>query len=99
MEMDENANPYDSCQLETRHWVITDADGNVERVDGPGVVGEYPVMKPGASHFWISGTSYSTTVGEMKGHFTMKNLRNGQPVEINCPTYVMKAPDFVTLTL
>lgn len=41
--MSESAPPQCSCQLETRHWIITDEEGNEERVDGPGVVGK-PVV-------------------------------------------------------
>ena len=40
MKMDENASPDLSCQLVSRHWIITDGDGNDEEVDGPGVVGK-----------------------------------------------------------
>lgn len=91
--MDPKSSVVDSCQLETRHWIITDGNGHVERVDGPGVVGQYPTMRPGGQHFWISGTAYATEVGQMTGHFTMKNLKTGLPVQINCPVYVMKAPE------
>lgn len=41
MSMDADANRSQSCQLETRHWVITDEDGQEEIVDGPGVIGEF----------------------------------------------------------
>ncbi|XP_064594987.1 LOW QUALITY PROTEIN: F-box only protein 3-like [Liolophura sinensis] len=90
MSMSESAPPQCSCQLETRHWIITDEEGNEERVDGPGVVGMFPVMKPGSVYSWISYTAFSTTYGNMKGHFTMKNLRTGEEVNIECPCYHMK---------
>jgi len=39
--------------------------------------GEYPVMRPGVSYTWISGTYFTTTYGNMHGHFTMTNLQTG----------------------
>ncbi|XP_077530876.1 F-box only protein 3-like isoform X2 [Haemaphysalis longicornis] len=77
MSMSEEASERESCQLETRHWIITDENGLEERVDGRGVVGEYPVMCPGAYFSWVSCTSLSTTYGNMKGHFIMRNLHTG----------------------
>lgn len=74
MTMSPDAPQSESCQLETRHWIITDDKGSEEQVDGPGVVGEYPVMYPGASFSWVSSTNFATTYGNMKGHFRMRNL-------------------------
>lgn len=68
----------ESCQLESRHWTLTDERGNVERVEGPGVVGTYPTMRPGTEYTWISSTSFSTPTGVMGGHFLMRNLRSGE---------------------
>ncbi|XP_076466372.1 F-box only protein 3-like isoform X2 [Babylonia areolata] len=90
MSMDESAPPSLSCQLETRHWIITDMDGSEERVDGEGVVGEFPIMKPGVSCAWISCVQFSTTYGNMTGSFTMKNLQSGEKMEIVCPTFHLK---------
>lgn len=90
MSMDEDADKQMSCQLETRHWVITEEDGREEHVDGPGVVGEYPVMSPGATFSWTSCTTFSTTYGNMRGHFTMKKLETGEEISITCPVYHMK---------
>lgn len=75
MSMSPDAPQSESCQLETRHWIITDDKGSEEQVDGPGVVGEYPVMYPGAIFSWVSSTSFTTTYGNMKGHFRMRNLQ------------------------
>uniref|UniRef100_A0A915HJY7 ApaG domain-containing protein n=1 Tax=Romanomermis culicivorax TaxID=13658 RepID=A0A915HJY7_ROMCU len=99
MEMDVGASDLDACQLSTRHWVIKDENGHVDRVDGSGVVGQHPVMKPGALHHWISGVSFKTCLGRMSGHFSMKNLRNGghSMVEILCPEYILRAPKIFTI--
>lgn len=96
ISMDEHASKDLSCQLETRHWVITDEDGREEHVDGPGVVGEYPVMTPGSTFSWTSCTTFSTTYGNMRGHFTMKNLKTGDEMSIMCPVYHMKCLPYRT---
>ncbi|CAN8023275.1 unnamed protein product [Ixodes persulcatus] len=96
MSMPEDALEKDSCQLESRHWIITDENGLEERVDGRGVVGEYPVMCPGAYFSWVSCTSLSTTYGNMKGHFIMRNLETGDLSEVHCPVFHMKCLPYVT---
>lgn len=58
--------------LRSRRWVITDGDGRVEIVEGPGVVGEEPRLAPGAMHEYMSGCPLSTTWGTMEGHFVME---------------------------
>jgi ApaG protein len=56
-------------QLLTRHWKITDGRGMVNHVDGDGVVGEQPVLKPGESHDYVSGCPLSTPSGMMEGQY------------------------------
>ncbi|KAL4232987.1 hypothetical protein ACF0H5_007674 [Mactra antiquata] len=92
LEMDHNSPLELSCRLKSRYWHITDGDGNVEEVRGPGVVGEYPVMKPGAKFDWISCVTFDTPVGEMKGSFTFVNLRTGEEMEVPCPAFKVSAP-------
>ena len=58
-------------QLMSRHWVITDANGRVEEVRGPGVVGEQPVLPPGGSFEYTSGCPLSTPFGSMRGTYQM----------------------------
>ncbi|XP_064490226.1 F-box only protein 3-like isoform X3 [Ornithodoros turicata] len=93
MSMSEEAPEQDSCQLETRHWIITDENGKEERVDGRG---EYPVMYPGAEFSWISCANLPTTYGNMKGHFVMRNLQTGDRIEVQCPVFHMKCLPYVT---
>ena len=61
----------DTVQLVSRHWVITDANNHVEHVKGPGVVGEQPVLAPGASFTYTSGCPLSTPFGMMEGTYQM----------------------------
>jgi ApaG protein len=60
-----------TVQLESRHWIITDASGQTEEVRGPGVVGEQPVLMPGASFEYTSGCPLRTAAGAMHGTYTM----------------------------
>jgi ApaG protein len=57
--------------LMSRHWVITNARGEVEHVRGPGVVGQQPVLEPGESFRYSSGCPMNTSVGTMHGSFQM----------------------------
>lgn len=60
------------AQLLYRHWLITDGNNKQQRVDGPGVVGEQPVIAPGASHTYTSGCLLETPVGTMEGSYDMR---------------------------
>lgn len=60
-----------SVQLLSRHWEITDADGNVQEVRGDGVVGEQPVIRPGRFFRYTSGATLPTPVGFMRGEYTL----------------------------
>ncbi|MCM2365006.1 Co2+/Mg2+ efflux protein ApaG [Pseudomonas sp. SR18] len=60
------------AKLLSRHWVITDGDGQVEEVSGAGVVGQQPLIDIGASHTYSSGTVMTSKVGTMQGSYQMK---------------------------
>lgn len=60
------------AKLLSRHWLITDADGAVEEVRGPGVVGEHPHLQPGESFTYTSGAIIKTPVGSMQGSYQMQ---------------------------
>jgi len=59
------------ARLLTRHWIITDANGNVQEVRGDGVVGEQPYLKPGQGFRYSSGVGIETPVGVMQGSYQM----------------------------
>jgi ApaG protein len=61
-----------TAQLISREWVITDSDGNAERVEGPGVVGEQPVLAPGEAFDYTSFCPLRTSVGSMQGRYLMR---------------------------
>ena len=60
-----------SAQLLLRHWVITDANQKIQEVYGEGVIGQQPILKPGESFRYTSGTMLETPVGTMRGSYTM----------------------------
>jgi len=60
-----------AAQLISRHWIITDAAGAVQEVRGAGVVGAQPLLRPGESHQYTSGTAIATPVGTMRGSYQM----------------------------
>ncbi|MDN3237126.1 Co2+/Mg2+ efflux protein ApaG [Pseudomonas sp. WAC2] len=60
------------AQLHARHWIITDGNGRTQEVRGAGVVGEQPVLAPGATHQYSSGTVLETRVGSMRGSYQME---------------------------
>ena len=80
-----------SAQLLSRHWVITDADSQVEEVRGDGVVGEQPVLKPGEGFRYTSGAVIETPVGTMQGSYQMV-AEDGQQFDATIPEFVLSAP-------
>jgi ApaG protein len=61
----------ETVQLLSRHWVISDGDGNTEHVRGPGVVGEQPVLEPGEAFEYTSFCPLRTPIGSMHGTYRM----------------------------
>jgi ApaG protein len=59
------------AQLRSRHWIITDGDGRVEEVRGPGVVGQQPLLGPGEHFEYTSGCVLQTPRGQMRGTYQM----------------------------
>jgi ApaG protein len=60
-----------AAQLKSRHWIITDGNGKVEEVRGPGVVGQQPTLRPGEQFEYTSGCVLTTPRGEMQGSYQM----------------------------
>ncbi len=81
-----------TVQLMARRWTITDAHGHVEEVRGPGVVGEQPVIEPGASYAYASGCPLSTDSGSMVGAYYMKDAE-GRSFEADIPAFSLDTPD------
>ena len=82
----------ETAQLISRHWVITDADGHVEQVQGPGVVGEQPVLGPGASFEYTSLCPLRTSVGTMQGTYQMVRA-NGDGFDAVIAPFTLATPN------
>jgi ApaG protein len=67
-----------TTQLISRHWIITNANGKVEEVKGPGVVGEQPILAPGQSFEYTSGCPLPTSFGTMHGTYQMVTAKGEQ---------------------
>lgn len=80
-----------SVQLLTRHWVITDGRGARHSVEGEGVVGEQPVIAPGASFDYVSGCPLSTPTGSMQGSYHMIG-EDGEAFDVAIPKFPLFAP-------
>lgn len=80
-----------AVQLLSRHWIITDANNHVQEVKGKGVVGEQPVIKPGQSFEYTSGTVLATQVGTMSGSYQMQVLE-GEEFAVAIPQFVLSVP-------
>jgi ApaG protein len=80
-----------AAQLISRHWIITDAQGLVQEVRGLGVVGAQPLLKPGQSYEYTSGTAIATAVGTMKGAYQML-AADGTRFEAPIPEFTLSVP-------
>ena len=79
------------AQLVSRHWIITDAHNEVQEVRGLGVVGKQPLLKPGESFQYSSGSSLSTPVGTMKGTYQMV-AEDGTHFDADIPEFTLAMP-------
>lgn len=82
----------DSVQLNTRHWEIFDSLNEMVIIDGEGVIGKKPVLKPGESHFYASGCLLASPIGAMKGYFNMINFTTTESFKVEIPTFKLSAP-------
>ena len=91
--MDEDAPYRESCQLDSRHWLIKFSNGSSNIVDGPGVVGQQPIFRPGSCHKYVSCNYFQTDWCSMEGHFTMKYLSVPGSFRIAIPKFTMYKPE------
>lgn len=79
------------ARLLNRHWVIADAEGNVQEVRGRGVVGEQPHLRPGETFQYTSGTVIGTPIGRMHGSYEME-ADDGTRFEAPIPAFSLAMP-------
>ena len=80
-----------AARLLSRHWIITDANNEVQEVKGHGVVGEQPLVKPGESFEYTSGTAIATAVGTMRGSYQMV-ADDGTHFDAPIPEFTLSMP-------
>lgn len=83
-----------TAQLLTRHWIITDANGEVKEVRGDGVVGEQPRLEPGQGFRYSSGAVLETPVGTMQGSYQMID-EAGERFDAQIPLFRLAMPGIV----
>lgn len=81
----------EAVQLLTRHWIITDANGRVEEVQGPGVVGEQPVLAPGTSFEYTSFCPLPTPFGFMEGSYHL-HTDSGDGIDVEIARFELATP-------
>ena len=86
----ENQSKY-PVQLTSRFWEIKDALNNTEIVEGEGVIGKKPVLKPGESHTYNSGCLLNSPFGSKKGHYNMINFTSAQKFQVMIPSFKLLA--------
>ena len=79
-------------RLRARHWRIVDARGQIQTVDGPGVVGEQPLLQPGERFEYTSGCPLTTASGFMAGHYRMEIVSGGE-FEAAIPAFSLDVPE------
>ena len=82
------------AQLQSRRWIITDGNGEVQTVEGDGVVGEQPVLEPGTSFEYTSFCPLSTAFGTMHGHYVMVRPGGGT-FEAEIAPFMLAVPNAV----
>ena len=87
----ENHNTF-PVKLHRRNWQIFDSNGSNREVEGEGVVGVQPTIRPGETYQYVSGCNLRTEMGKMKGTYQMENLNNKQMFQVDIPAFEMIVP-------
>ncbi|MCP3981282.1 MAG: Co2+/Mg2+ efflux protein ApaG [bacterium] len=81
----------ETVQLLSRHWIITDSNGKVEEVRGPGVVGQQPTLGPGESFSYTSACPLATSFGTMHGTYQLVT-GTGEPFDVEIAPFALSEP-------
>tara|TARA_B100001093_G_scaffold73206_1_gene63810 strand:+ start:15615 stop:16001 length:387 start_codon:yes stop_codon:yes gene_type:complete len=81
-----------TVQLKTRHWRVFDSLSSDIIIDGEGVVGKKPLLKPGDSYKYSSGCLITSPVGAMRGFYNMVDVNSGKKFKAYIPTFKLNAP-------
>jgi ApaG protein len=86
-----NENDF-SIQLISRKWFVFDSKGDHYEVEGPGVIGEQPILEPGESHEYESGTKLTSPIGRMRGYYVMESSLTNETFKVYIPEFDLIAP-------
>jgi len=87
----ENRNEF-AIQLMRRHWHIYDSSTKRREVEGEGVIGVQPIIKPGETYSYKSSCDFTTDTGKMYGYYVMQNQQTNEEFKVNIPSFVMIVP-------
>ena len=82
----------DTVQLTSRHWNIFDSLSEIEIVEGEGVIGEKPILKPSEIHTYTSNCLLRSTAGSMNGFYSMNNFSTSKKFIVQIPTFQLTVP-------
>ncbi len=82
----------DTVQLTSRRWKIKDSLNHTETVEGEGVIGQKPILRPGERHAYKSGCLLYSPFGAMKGHYNMVNFATTRKFRVSIPLFKLSAP-------
>jgi len=82
----------DTVRLQRRHWIIRDALAAKREVEGPGVVGETPVLEPGEEYTYSSACDLRSGFGRMEGTYLMERLKDGELFNVTIPEFHLSFP-------
>jgi ApaG protein len=81
-----------TIRLLRRHWYVFDSTGTTREVEGEGVVGLQPIIEPGKTHQYVSGSHLKTEMGKMYGTYLMERTTDGKRFKVNIPEFHLVAP-------
>jgi ApaG protein len=87
----ENENDF-SVQLLRRHWIIKAKGGGIREVEGPGVIGEQPILESGERHVYQSGSNLAVLNGSMSGTYLMKRTDTDSKFRVRIPEFTLRVP-------
>lgn len=83
-----------TVQLRSRYWLITNGNGRETEVQGEGVIGEQPYIKPGSEFQYTSGAVLETPMGTMQGHYEMFD-EEGENLRVDIPVFRLAVPSYI----
>jgi ApaG protein len=86
----------ESIQLLHRHWMVEQLIYGIQHVDGPGVVGEQPLILPGEYYEYMSGCEFWMPIGRMSGFYSFQNIETEQLFTVPIPIFTLEFPPLLS---